>query len=120
MNAHSFPVGQMNGVMMQRAFGVVATAVLVSMAGGGPAAAGSESTVERATSIDVAALLTAAHGAPPLICALAAQAVRNYGWGNWTDAPSTPLSAVVPMRDRDIDNSRFPAADVERLLAGLA
>ena len=34
-----------------------------------------------AAPLDVAALLTAAHGAPPVICALAAHAIRNTRMG---------------------------------------
>jgi HEAT repeat protein len=123
------PVGQMNGVVMQRAIGVVAAAVLMSMAGSGQVSVNVDVTPDRGTPLnvagraaplDVAALLTAARGAPPLICSLAAQSVRNYGWGNWSDAPSTPLGRLAPLGDRDQRNSAFPAADVERLLAGLA
>ena len=86
---------------MLRAIGVVTAAVLVSMANGGPAATGVESSPERTASIDVAALLAAARGAPPMICSLAAQAIRNYSWGNATDAPVTPLGAAAVVRDRD-------------------
>ena len=69
---------------------------------------------------DVAALLTAAHGAPPVICALAAHAIRNTGWGYWTDAPSTPLARVGAEYERERDAKDLPAADEDRLLAGLA
>ena len=74
--------------------------------------------------LDVAALLTAARGAPPLICALAAQSVHGNNWGNWNDAPATPLSAVAPSSTRDFtrDNgaSQLAPADVNRLLDALA
>ena len=73
-----------------------------------------------AAPLDVAALLTAAHGAPPVICALAAHAIRNTGWGYWTDAPSTPLARVGAEYERDRDATELPAADEDRLLAGLA
>ena len=37
-------------------------------------------------------MLGAARGVPPLICAFAAQAVRDGGWG-WNDAPSSPVAS---------------------------
>ena len=71
--------------------------------------------------IDVAALLTAARGAPPAICLLASQAVRGWGWGGGSDAPSTPLSpAAVPTSSDDYESDAMPAADIQRLLAGLS
>src|ERR1700691_2250483 len=73
-----------------------------------------------ATPLDVAALLTAAHGAPPVICALAAHAIRNTGWGYWTAAPSTPLARGGAEYERERDAKELPAADADRLLAGLA
>jgi HEAT repeat protein len=73
---------------------------------------------------DVGALLDAAHGAPPIICALAAHSVGNSGWGYWTDAPSTPLSRAGAEYERDWERDRtrnlLSAADEDRLLAGLA
>lgn len=118
--AHSNLVSLMNGVIMQRAIGVAAAAVLMSFAGGQQLSVNVDVGSGRAAPLDVAALLAAARGAPPLICSLAAQSVRNYGWGNWSDAPVTPLGRRDPLGDRDQRNGRFPAADVERLLAGLA
>lgn len=73
-----------------------------------------------APALDVAALLAAAHGAPPVICALAAHAVRNSGWGYWTDAPSTPLAKAGAEYERDHERDQLPPADEDRLLAGLA
>ena len=70
--------------------------------------------------LDVGALLDAAHGAPPIICALAAHAVRNMGWGYWSDAPSTPLSKLGAEYERDQERNQLPAADEDRLLTGLA
>ena len=71
--------------------------------------------------IDVAALLTAARGAPPAICLLASQAVRGWGWGGGSDAPSTPLSsAAVPTSNEDYESDAMPAADIQRLLTGLS
>ena len=64
--------------------------------------------------IDVRALLDAARGANPLMCALAAQSVRNGGWGDWSDAPVTPLSASLPAgsdddwRSREVEESEAP------------
>jgi HEAT repeat protein len=71
-----------------------------------------------AAPLDVSALLAAARGAPPTICALAARALRNSGWGGGADAPAPPLGD--PLGDDDTDLRRLPAADVERLLTGLA
>jgi HEAT repeat protein len=104
---------------MQRMLGVVAAVMLVSMNGEIAAAGSYESSTENAAPLDVTALLTAAHGAPPLICALAAQSVRGYGWGDWSDAPSTPLSGVA-IRNRDIGDTKLAPADIDKLLAGLA
>jgi HEAT repeat protein len=116
------PVGQINGVMMLRVIGIMSAAVLFSADRGEVRAAAKtyQPVVEQAPPLDVAALLTAARGAPPLICAFAAQSVRGNGWGNWNDAPSTPLAAVVAMPDRDVGNAPFPPADVDRLFEGLA
>lgn len=70
--------------------------------------------------LDVGALLDAAHGAPPVICALAAHAIRNGGWGYWSDAPSTPLARAGAEFERDPGRNKLSAADEDRLLAGLA
>ena len=113
-------MGNTNGVMMHRILGVVAAAMVASMNGAGAASYSHDYNAARAAPIDVAALLTAAHGAPPMICALAAQAVRGYGWGDWNDAPSTPLSAVASFRGRDMNDSKLATADIDRLLAALA
>jgi HEAT repeat protein len=78
-----------------------------------PGAASSDSEV------DVAALLAAARGAPPAICSLAADAVRGYGWGDWSDAPSTPLPRTESLRRSDRDGTPLPAADIQRLLEAL-
>ena len=119
----------MNGVMMQRAIGYAIATIAFSSMGGLPVAASGAGGIggqnvdqrgQRAAPIDVAALLTASRGAPPMICALASKAVRGYGWGGWGDAPSTPLSSVVSLTKDDFDSDQLPAADVQRLLAGLA
>ena len=99
---------------MQRVLGVVAAAMLASMNGA------SAATTERVAPIDITALLTAARGAPPLICSLASQAVRGYGWNDWSDAPVTPLSSVGSIRTRDINDAKLSTEDIDKLLAGLA
>src|SRR5436309_16111499 len=76
---------------------------------------------QRGKPIDVAAWLTAARGAPPMICSLAARAVGGWGWGGGSDAPYTPLAAVdSASMDYDFDSGPLSAADIQRLLAGLA
>src|SRR5438067_12020400 len=120
----------MNGVIMQRVIGLAIATFAFSSLSGTPAVAhspafseheGLEQGRQRGVAIDVAALLTAAKGAPPMICSLAADAVGNGGWGGWGDAPSTPLASVRPLReDRDIDSENLPPADVQQLLAGLS
>src|ERR1700722_4992038 len=96
---------------MSRAIEVVVAIALLVLTMGSDRAA-------RAEPMAVAALLAAAHGAPPLICAFAARAVDN-GWGNWADAPSTPLMAFDVERNRDERRTEFSPADEDRLLAGL-
>src|SRR6476620_1239102 len=107
-------MGNIYGVTMQRVLGVVAAAMLASMNGA------SAATAERVAPIDITALLTAARGAPPLICSLASQAVRGYGWNDWSDAPVTPVSATASLRTRDINDSKLSTQDIDKLLAGLA
>src|SRR5687768_7320632 len=68
---------------------------------------------------DVGALLTAARGANPTICAYAAQSVRNYGWGDRADAPYTPLSRAVPRADDESRSDRLTPADEQLLLQSL-
>src|SRR6266550_3224544 len=98
---------QLKGVTMYRVVGLIVTAVLISTNRGVPNTSGAARSVmgdesgayygdvDRRPPIDVSALLTAARGAPPIICSLAAQSVRGFGWGDWSDAPSTPLASVV-------------------------
>ncbi|MEP6732227.1 MAG: HEAT repeat domain-containing protein [bacterium] len=113
-------MGNVYGVTMQRMLGVVTAAMLVSM-NGAIAATGSHDNAERAVPLDISALLTAAHGAPPLICALAAQSVRGYGWNDYNDAPSTPLSVLAPdVRRRESRDAQLATADVDKLLSALA
>jgi len=113
-------MGNVYGVTMQRVLGVVAAAMLVSMNGAIAATGSRGESAERAAPLDITALLTAARGAPPLICALASQAVRGYGWNDWSDAPATPLSSVGSIRTRDINESRLTTEDIDKLLTGLA
>ena len=81
----------MNGVIMQRIIGyAIATIAFSSLSGvpsiaDGAVASGDINQRERGAAIDVAALLTAARGAPPIICSLASKAVRGYGWGDWSE-----------------------------------
>jgi hypothetical protein len=103
---------------MQRMIGVVAAAMLVSMNGAGASATTDAGTAVVFSSLDVTALLTAAHGAPPMICALAAHSVRGNSWGEWSDAPATPLGIMSPA-SRDMRDLPFADADVDKLLGGL-
>ncbi len=115
---------------MHRIIGLAVVAMLVSGSGVNPVAApvafGSaigDDFGQGAPSVDVTALLTSARGAPPMICALAAQSVRRWGWGgDWNDAPSTPLRAIVSaVNDRlSLNSGKLPPEDVERLMSGLS
>jgi HEAT repeat protein len=125
----------MNGAIMQRIIGLVVATLAFSSLSGVPAVANTATTSDagvfaqgrnfdqgrqRGAPLDVAALLTAARGAPPMICSLASKAVRGWGWGG-SDAPSTPLTAVAPSASGDDSwSDALPAADVQRLLAGLS
>jgi len=94
-------------------------ALLVSLSGATTARDAGASEI--ATPLDVGALLVAAQGAPPLICALAAQSIRSSGWNDWNDAPYTPLSKMASDRIRDGSASpSFAQSDVDRLLEALA
>lgn len=73
---------------------------------------------------DLGALLIAARGAPPLLCALAARSVRDYGdygWGG-ADAPASPLGRAVTDAPPDDggDGRHLTDADRGRLLDALA
>jgi hypothetical protein len=112
-------------------FGVVMAAVLLSTSNGGGIMMSDEPDtpedfIEEASSVsydreavDINTLLTAARGAPPMICSLAAQAVRGWGWGDWSDAPVTPLGKTVTLRDTDSNTRTLSDADVQLLLASL-
>src|SRR5687767_4267746 len=120
----------MNGVVMHRIMGFAIAAMLVSSSGVKSAAAttgfNGDMTfgfTQGSPSLDVTALLTSARGAPPMICALAAQSVRRWGWGgDWNDAPATPLRAIVSaVNDQlSLNAGKLPAEDIERLMSGLA
>ncbi|MGH7633385.1 MAG: hypothetical protein ACRENC_06625, partial [Gemmatimonadaceae bacterium] len=112
---------------MQRALGILIATFAISSLSGTPAVARSGTPSERSTGdeyaqrgapIDVAALLVAARGAPPVICSLASRAIQGYGW-NRTDAPATPLGSFASSTSYDFDRQLpLPDADVQRLLAG--
>src|SRR5665213_1863423 len=110
-------MGHVRGITMQRMIGIVAAGMLASMHGATVASADA-STVAVST-LDVTALLTAARGAPPMICALAAHSVRGNSWGEWSDAPATPLGNVA-VSNRDMRDAPFADADVDKLLGALA
>jgi HEAT repeat protein len=119
--------GTMNGVIMQRVIGFAIATIAFSSIGGVPVVASGagggidgQNIDQRGGRIDVVALLGAARGAPPMICALASRAVRGYGWGGGSDAPATPLASVVTLMRDDFNDDRLTTADVQQLLAGLA
>src|SRR4026207_1369436 len=96
----------LKGAVMYRVAGVIVAVVLMSTDNGPIKVAGRLASVQNVntderTEIDVSALLTAARGAPPIICSLASQSLRNFGWGDWNDAPSTPLSNASLGRNYD-------------------
>jgi HEAT repeat protein len=109
---------------MQRILGVL-TATMLACMSGEAAARSTDVTRTSAAPLDVGALLAAANGAPAMICALAAQSVRNGGWNDRSDAPYTPLGDAPSLRDPDEEyrgrnGTQFSAADNEKLLAGIA
>lgn len=71
------------------------------------------------TPVNVATLLGAARGAPPIICALAAQTVLNDGWREGGEAPVTPLPAVDLSEDHHGRWRQLATADEDQLLTGL-
>ena len=121
---------------MQRIIGLVVATLAFSSLSGVPAVANTASTgdayafaagrsfdqgQQRGAPVDVAALLTAARGAPPMICSMAAHALRGWGWNDWSDAPSTPLASVSgAIVNDDFRSDVLPAPDVQRLFAGLS
>src|SRR4051794_33203598 len=118
----------MNGVIMQRVLGLTIATFALSSLSGAPAAARAGGSItytdleqhEQRAPLDVTALLAAARGAPPMICGLASRAVRNYGWGDRSDAPASPLGSFTTSSGYDFDRGQLPAADVQRLMAGLS
>src|SRR5690242_10225430 len=119
----------MNGVIMQRVLGLAIATFAFSSLSGAPSIATATGSISTDSfqqgrgrvPIDVTALLTAAKGAPPMICSLAANSIRSWGWGDWNDAPSTPLSfAKAVTSNRDFDSETLPAADIQQLLGGLS
>src|SRR2546423_13293565 len=99
----------MNGAMMQRILGLAIATFAFSSLSAVPARSGSAAFADsqawnthgqfdqgrhRGGPIDVAALLTAAKGAPPLICSLAANSIGNWGWGGRRGAAGAPLPAA--------------------------
>ena len=99
---------------MFRLLGYAATAATI-WTSGGPMPAQEDG---EAGDIDVAALLTAAQGAPPIICSIAAQSLRNGNFGGWQDAPVTPL-APVAIRRSDERRRGLSDAEVQQLLQSL-
>src|SRR5258707_12598096 len=95
---------------MIRMFGTLAAAMLTCMSGSVGGIGGAHEGIDGAgMSLDVAALLTAAHGAPPLICSLAASSIRGWGWGG-RDTPAAPLPAGgTPGAARDVQSRPLPA-----------
>src|ERR1700737_606957 len=116
----------MNGVIMQRVLGLAIATFAFSSLSSVPDVAeargpvGDVSSDQRGPSIDVAALLTAARGPPPIICSLASRAIRGYGWGDRSDAPSTPLGSFVSSTSYEFEREQLPIEDVQRLLTGLS
>jgi len=55
-----------------------------------------------------------------IICSLASRAIRGYGWGDRSDAPSTPLGSFVSTTSYNFERDQFPTEDVQRLLVGLS
>jgi hypothetical protein len=68
---------------------------------------------------DIRELISAAHGAPGALCALAARAVGN-GWGSWADAPATPLGRQGQLPARLNRWDQIPPEDEQFLLDSLA
>src|SRR5688572_14864028 len=105
---------------MTSAFAVIAfTAAVVTMAA--PSSPATDTRAPDAIGADVNALLTAARGAPPLLCSMAARSVHNfYGWGDASDAPAPPLGTVVSESDRSLGRSPLPDSDIALLIDALS
>jgi HEAT repeat protein len=114
-------MGAMNGANMLRVLGVLTMAALMSNAGHAPPAPALRVASAAPAAIDVAALLAAARGAPPLICGLAARSISNGNWGWWSDVPASPLGAATRALDGDRRSIEdLPDADVTRVLDAMA
>ena len=104
---------------MLRVIGAVAAAAFVSTASAVRHDHSSHTGAAGDTaSFDVSALLTAARGVSPNVCALAARAVGNGSWGRSSDAPVTPLGASADLHGM-LDSRNLPAVDVTRLMGAL-
>src|SRR3954447_25200187 len=120
-------MGANTGVIMLRVLGMLSTVALVATSHSERAATApyglpdDAATVVAAPAIDVTALLTAARGAPPIICGLAAQSLGNGNWGWGSDIPAPPLGTAG--RQDSGDRRRMEDlsdADVTRALDALS
>ncbi len=103
---------------MLRVIAVIGAAALLSTSAAKHESNAGAPNVDAAP-IDVTALLAAAHGAPPMICALAAQSVRNMGGYGGHDAPAPPLGR--PLNDNSAGSfDALPARAVGELLDSLS
>jgi len=102
---------------MIRILGATAVTLIVTL--GGSDRGAERAALDVASPPDIGALLTAARGAPPLICAMASHNLPGYNWGSWNDAPVTPLSSDAVRTFRDNDTRRLPDTDVALLMDGL-
>lgn len=100
---------------MLKVLGIAAAAATMWTSGG--SAPAREDGV--AGEIDVATLLTAARGAPPVICSMASQALYNGNFGGRGDAPVTPLDPVS-IRRKDGRRLGLSDSEVQQLLQSLS
>lgn len=69
---------------------------------------------------DVRGLITQAHGAAPILCAIAADGLSNWG-GRWDDAPAPPLGLATRERARSMpDGSELTPSEVRLLSDSVA
>src|SRR5690242_13821247 len=102
-------MNQLPGATMFRLIGATAVTWIVTL--GGSDRAARRAALEAASPPDIGALLTAARGAAPLICAMAAHNLPGWNWGSWNDAPVTPLSSDEARSFRDNDTRKLSDAD---------